>query len=87
MSNSGKLYTPAETAAKLGITVETLKYLRQRGRIQGTFIGNTTLYTDEQIQNADLSKKKPGVKPSKKGTATQDNGDEPSDLSAKASAA
>jgi hypothetical protein len=74
--DNNKLYTPAEAAAKLGITVETLKYLRQRGRIKGTFIGNTTLYTEEQIKNADLSKQKPGPKPPKKTLTTQDSDDE-----------
>lgn len=56
------LYTPSETAQKLGISLDMLRYLRRNGRIKGSDYGNTTLYTEEQIQAADLSRKKRGPK-------------------------
>ena len=62
---SAQLYTPAQVAKRLGITTYQLRYLRQTGRIEGTFAGNTTLYTEEQIARADLSSLwSPGRKPS-----------------------
>lgn len=82
MESNEKLYTPAQAAQKLGITVETLQYLRRRGRIQGTFIGNTTLYTEEQIKNADLSRKTPGPKTPKKSPTTPDSDEGPGILAA-----
>lgn len=80
MSNE-KLYTPSEAAKKLGVSTWTLRQMRQMGRIEGTFLGNTTLYTEEQIQNATL----PRPKKSKKSADHQDSSEEPG--SAKASAA
>jgi hypothetical protein len=59
-----KRHTPEEAAKKLGISVRMLGYLRREGRIEGTPFGNTTAYTDEQLANADLSKRKPGPKSS-----------------------
>ena len=57
-----KFYTPEEAAKMLGISIPMLAYLRRTGRIEGIQAGNTTLYTDEQIKNADLSKRKRGPK-------------------------
>ena len=64
--NNQKIYTPHEAAKKLGITVTMLRYLRNNGRIEGISLGNTTVYTEEQLNNADLSHQKPGPKPRKK---------------------
>ena len=62
------VYTPAQAARYLGITVFKLKYHRLRGDIRGTDVGNTTLFTKEQLDAADLTPKKPGPKgPRKKG--------------------
>jgi hypothetical protein len=61
-------YTPSEAAKILGISVQSLKYYRLDGRVEGTDIGNTTLYTQEQLNAADLSRKKPGPKRGKKGS-------------------
>jgi hypothetical protein len=58
-----KTYSPREAAEILGVSVRTLAYIRQTGRIEGKFIGYTTVYTEEQIQKADLSKERPGRKP------------------------
>jgi hypothetical protein len=69
-----KLYTPMQVAERLGISTRMLQYLRRTGRIEGTFIGNTTLYTEEQIRIADLSKAKPGPKMSKKTQTTCGSG-------------
>jgi len=62
-----KLYTPSEAAKILGVSTWTLRQMRQMGRIQGTFLGNTTLYTEEQIKNAVLPRPKTPKK-----TLTQD---------------
>ncbi len=59
---SEKLYTPDEAAKKLGITVRMLGHYRRTGRISGTSLGNTTVYSEEQIANADLTRYKPGPK-------------------------
>lgn len=64
-----KLYTPSEAAKRLGVSTWTLRQMRQMGRIEGTFLGNTTLYTEEQINNAVL----PRPKKSKKNSMTQDS--------------
>ena len=65
--NNEKLYTPSETAKILRVSTWTLRQMRQMGRIEGTFIGNTTLYTQEQIDKAVL----PRPKTSKKNQTTQ----------------
>jgi len=57
-----KLYTPREVAKRLGISTRMLQYYRETGRIEGTFVGNTTLYTEEQIAAANLEKRMPGPK-------------------------
>jgi predicted site-specific integrase-resolvase len=62
MNDKPKLYGPRETARRLGISVRMLQYYRSTGRIEGTSMGNTTAYTDEQIANAKLEKRKPGAK-------------------------
>lgn len=82
-----EFYTPEQAAKKLCISRRMLQYMRQTGRIEGTFVGNMYLYTEEQIKNANMGKEKPGPKTSKKTSATQDSGDEPRDSSANASAA
>ncbi len=71
MEGNEKLYTPSQAAKKLGVSTWTLRQMRQMGRIQGTFLGNTTLYTEEQIKNAEL----PRPKKSKK-TLTKPDSDE-----------
>jgi hypothetical protein len=77
MESNEKLYTPSETARKLGVSTWTLRQMRQMGRIEGTFLGNTTLYTEEQIKNAVL----PRPKKSKK-TLTSTDSNEPGALAA-----
>lgn len=71
-----KFYTPEQAAKKLGISRRVLQYMRQTGRIKGTFVGNMYLYTEEQIKNADMGKEKPGPKKSKKASTARD-GEEP----------
>lgn len=65
-----ELYPPEKAAKKLGISRRQLQYMRQTGRIEGTFVGNMYLYTEEQLKNADMSKEKPGPKMSPKKTLT-----------------
>lgn len=62
---SKQFYTPEEAASRLGISVRMLGYYRRTGRIQGTNLGNTTVFTEEQLASADLTKQKPGPKRSK----------------------
>jgi hypothetical protein len=62
----GKIYTPREAAKKLGISVAQLRYLRNTGRAEGTDAGNTTLFTEEQIANVDMTPLKSGPKPREK---------------------
>ena len=59
-SHIGKkdFYTPAEAAEILGVSTWTLRQMRQMGRIKGNFLGNTTLYTEEQLENAVLPRPK-----------------------------
>lgn len=59
------LYTPKEAAKMLGISVGMLRYHRGAGDIEGVELGTTTLYTEEQIRNANLSQKKRGPKDKK----------------------
>lgn len=59
-----KLYSVAEAAKKLGISPRMLGYYRRTGRIQGIELGNATLYTEEQLTNANLTRLKPGPKTS-----------------------
>lgn len=66
MSQERNYYTPSQAAKILGISVQSLKYHRLEGHIEGTDIGNTTLYTQEQLDAADLSRKKPGPKQERK---------------------
>ncbi len=63
-----KFYTPAQVAKRLGISVQSLKYHRARGHIQGTPIPNTNMYvfTEEQVRNANLTPRKPGPRIRKK---------------------
>lgn len=68
-------YTPSEAAEMLDISVAMLRYLRNTGRIEGTSLGNTTVYTPEQIAKADLTKRTPGPKTEKKGKKQQASGD------------
>ncbi len=73
-----RTYLPREAAEILGVSVRTLAYIRQTGRIEGKFIGYTTIYTLEQIEKADLSKetpgRKPGVRDDKRGRAKHKHG-------------
>jgi hypothetical protein len=60
--NGRLFYTPQEAAHKLGISVAMLRYFRLEGRIVGTRVGTTTLYTEEQLNQVDLSPRKRGPK-------------------------
>lgn len=62
MNNEQKIYTPGEAAKKLGISVTMLRYYRLTGRIEGISLGNTTVYTEEQLRKVDRTKKTPGPK-------------------------
>ncbi len=62
MSEQQKFYTPSEAAKLLNVSVATLRYMRLTGRIEGTDLGNTTVYTEEQIKKADFTHRKPGPK-------------------------
>lgn len=55
-------YEPSDAAKILDISVTLLRYWRLNGRIHGTKLGNTTVYTAEQIMNADQKNRKPGPK-------------------------
>ena len=73
MADEKKLYTPSEAAAKLGVSTKVLKYMRSTGKIQGMEVAkNVTLYTDEQLKHADMSRRPPGVKPKKKQQKEED---------------
>ena len=68
-----ELYTPAEAVLKIEeihgkkIAISRLNQLRRAGKIHGRTIGyNTTVYTLEDIKNADLSLSRVGRKPKKK---------------------
>ena len=73
-----KLYTPKEAAAMLGISVGMLRYLRNEGRIQGTELDTITLYTKEQIENADVTTRKRG--PRKKEDKDENKGSRPTSV-------
>ena len=79
MSNQTEkdFYSPAEVADMLHVTVDQLRQMRWQGRIQGTNIGNSTVYTMDQIKAADLSPWPRGRKPKrlKKREDSGDNGD------------
>lgn len=62
-----EFYSPAEAAKILGVKVDRLAQMRLQGRIKGRVLGNTTVYTIEQIKNADTSPWKRGRKPKRKG--------------------
>jgi hypothetical protein len=62
-----KLYTPAEVAAMFGMTPDALKSRRKRGQIEGIVLNDrTVVYTQEQVDNANLSQRKRGPKPKAK---------------------
>jgi len=65
-NNGQKFYTPSEVAGILNISVGMLRYLRNERRIEGTELGTITLYTEEQIRDADLSPRKRGPRTAKK---------------------
>lgn len=58
---------PDEAAKYLDIKPQKLNRLRRFGRVRGTQVGKTNLYTYtiEDLRNADLSEKKRGPKPHK----------------------
>jgi hypothetical protein len=49
-----KVYAPTEAAKYLGVTTWVLAKMRRCGQVEGTFVGNTTLYTEEQLKAAVL---------------------------------
>jgi hypothetical protein len=55
-------YSPKETANVLGISVGMLRYHRNEGNIEGLDMQTTTYYSQEQIDAANLERKKPGPK-------------------------
>lgn len=57
-----KIYSPAEAAKKLGISMRMLGYYRRTGRIKGIDRGNATFYTEAQLAKADLRRFKTGPK-------------------------
>jgi hypothetical protein len=61
-----KLYTPREVAERFGITTASLRSRRARGQIEAIVLNdNSVVYTQEQIDNADLSPRKRGPKTQK----------------------
>ena len=73
MSEEKQLYTPAEAAEFLSkmsgriINVNRLGQLRRAGKVKSTRLGyNETIYTLEDLRNADLSTSKAGRKPKDK---------------------
>ena len=77
--NGETLYSPAETAKKLDISVGMLRYHRNAGNIKGFDMGTTTYYSQAQINAADLERKKPGPKSAQK--RDDDQGDDSRDSS------
>lgn len=67
-----KFYSPSETAAKLGVTVDRLRQMRWQGRIKGTDVGNSTVYTDEDIAKAELTPRRRGAKKKRKPTEQEE---------------
>ncbi len=72
MAEEKKLFTPAEAARYLTkragreINVNRLAQLRRAGKVKATQLGyNQTVYTLEDLNNADVSLSKAGRKPSK----------------------
>lgn len=55
-------YSPKEVAEKLGISVGMLRYHRNSGNIEGVEMGTTTYYSQEQLDSANLERKKRGPK-------------------------
>ena len=51
-----KQYSPEETAAIFGISTEMLAYYRRHGKIKGTQVGRSNMYTytDQQIREATI---------------------------------
>ena len=65
--NGQTVYTPKEAAQKLSqragrtITEGDLRQLRLKGRVEGIRLGyNETVYTEEQLAKADLTRRKAG---------------------------
>lgn len=56
---------PGEAAKLLGISMQKLARLRRQGKVCGTKVGETNLftYTLEDLRRADLKKEKRGPKP------------------------
>jgi hypothetical protein len=54
--NEKKQYSPEETAAIFGISTEMLAYYRRHGKIKGTQVGRSNMYTytDQQIREATI---------------------------------
>lgn len=70
MSEEKRLFTPKEAAAYLteksgrDINVNRLAQLRRAGKVKSTRLGyNETIYTREDLENADVSVRKAGRKP------------------------
>lgn len=57
-----KIYGPAEAAKYLGVPQPTLARLRREGKVKGERSGTTTIYLQEDLDKADLSREKPGPK-------------------------
>lgn len=61
-----KLYTPKQVAERFGMSPGALRNRRIRGQIEGIQIAeNYYMYTEEQINKANLSARKRGPKPKK----------------------
>lgn len=70
MTEENKLFTPKEAAKYLTeragreINVNRLSQLRRAGKVKATQLGyNVTVYTKEDLDNADVSLSRPGRKP------------------------
>lgn len=59
---------PTEAATFLGISTQKLSRLRRNGKVVGTQVGKTNLYTYSiaNLRKADLQKERRGPKPKKK---------------------
>lgn len=55
-------YSPSEVAKRLGVSTAMVRYWRNEGRIEGTQMGNSYGYTEEQIQAANTERLKRGPK-------------------------
>ena len=70
-----QVFLPQEAAQFLGISMQKLSRLRRQGKIHGSQVGATNLYTYTiaDLKRANLQKEKRGPKPRKPITDSREN--------------